>query len=347
MSQPSHAVTLWLSDLATVVSRETKTELHALKLPALQSLLAKSDRFTANETSFYARGSYLYHQKSMLPVAATMAALQFNQQTEDFWIRVEPVQMVADRDSLVMMPPQTLAMTDAELQALFDQFNQHFKQDGVQLEWGSHRDWYCRLPQVIDLKTTPLMDAEYQNVSDLYPQGAVARYWHQLMNEAQMLFYTHPVNEARRQNGQPEINSVWFWGEGQLLASEAVLRPDASLWTDDLYLKSVGHVAQSSVRHAVKSHQAWLEYTEKEATKVSESHLIQQDILSLSDNSHSLAELLMQLEQDWFAPLLEQLQQHKIHSLLLDFGGAQRYHLTPKHLKRFWRLRKPLAVNGF
>ncbi len=339
MSVDSQAVTLWLPELASIVQGAAETHLKSLKLPALQTLLAKSDGFSAAQDNFYDRGCYLFHQKSMLPIAATMASLAFKPISDDFWIRAEPVQMIADRDSLVMMPPQELALTDAELEALFNDFNQHFKQDGVQLEWGSHRDWYCRLPQVVDLTTTALTDAAYQNVKDLYPQGTVAQYWHQLINETQMLFYAHPVNEARRQNGQPEINSIWFWGEGQLLPSQTVSRPETSLWSDHLYIKGLANLAQSSVRSAVNNHQAWLE---QKAEAVSDSHLIHYDVSAELETSQSLAELLIQLEQKWFAPLLQQVQQQQIHSLLLDFGGSKRYHLTPKHLKRFWRWRKSL-----
>ncbi|PLA73649.1 hypothetical protein CYQ88_10015 [Hydrogenovibrio sp. SC-1] len=339
MSVNSQAVTLWLPDLASIVQGAAETELKTLKLPALQTLLAKSDGFNAAKDDFYGRGCYLFHQKSMFPVAATMASLPFKRVTEDFWIRAEPVQMIPDRDSLVMIPPQELAMTDAELEALFDHFNQHFKQDGVQLEWGSHRDWYCRLPQVIDLTTTALTDAAYQNVKDLYPQGSAAPYWHQLINETQMLFYTHPVNEARRQNGQPEINSIWFWGEGQLLPSQTVPRQDTSLWSDHLYLKGLANIAQSSVQPAVHNCEAW---SEQKLENASNSHLIHYDVSAELAALQSLTELLTQLEQKWFAPLLQQVQQQRIHSLLLDFGGSKRYHITPKHLQRFWRWRKSL-----
>jgi len=339
MTEFSHAVTLWLPKLGDTLKSQPREELSSLKLPALQVLLAKADAFGAVADDFYSRGCYLFHQQQTLPVASTMAATQITDSGKDFWIRAEPVQMIADRDSLVMMPPETLSITAAESEALFEAFNRHFKVDGLQLEWGSHQDWYCRLPQIIDLPTTPLIDAIYQNVNSLYPKGSAARYWHQLINETQMLFHTHPVNEARRLNGQPEINSLWFWGEGQYDHSQVILRKEVTLWSDDLYLKGLAKRTQALTQNAVKNSQAWLTLA---AQQSSDQHLIHLDDFSNKTMAVSGIEGLKQLEVEWFSPLLEQLQLQQIHSLLLDFGGTQRYHLTPKHLKRFWHFRKAL-----
>lgn len=340
MSTHSHALTLWVPGLADYFAQQPQA-LKSLKRSAWQTLLAKSDRLSATQDDFYHRGSYLFHQPCTLPIAATMVAAQIDTATEgDFWIRAEPTQMIPDRDALVLMPPESLAMNEAESQALFECFNQHFEQDRVQLEWGSDRDWYCRLPQAIDLSTTPLADAVGHNVNQLYPKGSAARYWHQLINETQMLFYTHPVNEARREKGLAEINSLWFWGEGQTLSSQRVEREGVTLWSDDLYLKGMAKLTQAQSQTAVKNAQAWLNLLENQA---SQQHLIHLDLFTPSDTMETPSSRVASLEADWFEPLLQSLQQQKIHSLLLDFGGANRYHLNPKHLKRFWRFNQSLV----
>lgn len=339
MDKPSQAVTLWLPELAEWIRARSHSELSALKLPALQTLLAKADIFPAEMDDFYARSCYLFHQTHTLPIAATMAAVQLAGSSQDFWIRADPVQMVADRDSLVMIPPQDLANSLEESEALFALFNQHFREDGVQLEWGSHQDWYCRLPQAIDLKTTNLADAAYQNVNHLYPQGTAARYWHQLINETQMLFYTHPVNEARRDQGRPEINSLWFWGAGKLDTGQMVSREGVTIWSDNLYLNGLAKLTQAKSQVAVKNNQAWSNLASKSR---SDQHLIHIDGLAEMAATQSAEDLLLQLEKDWFEPLLAQLKQQQIHSLLLDFGGEKRFHLSPKHLQRFWRFRKSI-----
>jgi hypothetical protein len=48
------------------------------------------------------------------------------------------------------------------------------------------------------------------------PEGQAVPPPRQVMNEAQMLFFDHPVNRAREQRGQVAISGVWLWGEGDL-----------------------------------------------------------------------------------------------------------------------------------
>jgi hypothetical protein len=50
------------------------------------------------------------------------------------------------------------------------------------------------------------------------PSGPDARAWNRWQNEAQMLFYGHPVNQARETAGRPVISGVWTWGGGVLPA---------------------------------------------------------------------------------------------------------------------------------
>ncbi len=45
------------------------------------------------------------------------------------------------------------------------------------------------------------MQALNRSVKHHLPQGADALAWHRVMNEAQMILHTHPVNVAREANG--------------------------------------------------------------------------------------------------------------------------------------------------
>ena len=56
------------------------------------------------------------------------------------------------------------------------------------------------------------------------PRGAESRWLQRLQSEAQMLFYTHPVNDAREAARRLPINGVWFSAPGAL-DRQTVLRP--------------------------------------------------------------------------------------------------------------------------
>lgn len=344
------AVTLWVPDLLNPLRvKEASDALSSLKLPVLQTLLAKADRFAAKSQLLDEQASYLFHQPKALAKASIMASVEFKDYDPSvFWLRVDPVQMIADRDSLVLIPGADLGITENESRALLEAFNQHFAQDQVELEYASATAWYLRIKQPVDIKTHSIESVAYQPVNERYPSGNAATYWRQLLNETQMLFYTHPVNESRREQGYPEINSIWVWGEGILDQSSVVVRKEAMIWSEDPYLKGLARVSQAQQRPSPQNYQAWLNTQDilEPSNSNTKHHLIRLDRLSdsldLMQQTDWLS-ALQTLEDEWLVPLQQALENKKIGSLLLDFGTRYRYHLKPGHLRRFWRLKKPLS----
>lgn len=54
-----------------------------------------------------------------------------------------------------------------------------------------------------------------QDVGDWWPTGSAWQPWRRVLNELQMTWHEHPVNQARQANDQPPINGVWLYGGGQ------------------------------------------------------------------------------------------------------------------------------------
>ncbi len=353
----SIALTLSIPELLNPLRvKEANAALGTLKLPALQTLLAKSDRFATKPQSSYALSNYLFHQ-SPLPehntaLASIMAAVEIEHYDSSvYWLRVDPVQMVADRDSLVLIPNQDLAISEAESQALLSAFNLHFAQDKVVLEYATAQHWYLRMAFPVDLKTHTLDSVAYQPVDERYPSGNAANYWRKMINETQMLFFSHPVNEARREAGLPEINSIWLWGEGQLNQDAIVARPEAVVWSSNVYLQGLATLAHSAVATPPDTYSDWQAQTErlkaerKEGGEEISHHMIQLDALSNSLDAMQQSDwlnALQSLEKEWFEPLLCALKNKEIDSLLLELGGEFRYHITTRCLNRFWRFNSSL-----
>jgi len=362
----SCAVTLWLPQLFSkarieeaLKSEQTeKTDAPSfsqLRLPALQRLLSKGQALPLPHklnppAAFYRTASYLAHQKTFLPIAATMAAAEladFKAHSNHFWIKVDPVNFVPDRDTLLMMPPSQLRVTEAESLALVAAFNQHFATEGLRLFYGGPQSWYLSLPQSVDLQTTPLEDAIMQPLLAHSPQGHAASYWLKLMNETQMLFYSHPVNEVRRQQGLPEINGVWIWGEGQLDFDQLQPQPDLKIFAQSAYLKGLAKLSQAELM------ENWPEKCQNPQPRsqiIAENagkHLffVKENLIEDLPNFTQAAwlKLLEELEQEWWQPLLQALKEERIHSLLLLLGNGKQYHIQPKDLKKFWRFKRSLA----
>lgn len=130
-----------------------------------------------------------------------------------FWLRADPVLLQPSIDNLILLPAQHLAITQAESDALIQSLNTHFAEDGMIFYAPTPERWYvhCAEPQV---EFVSLEEVEGRQIITFLPRGEDALIWHRYMNEIQMLFYTHPVNEARSLARRPLISSVWFWGGG-------------------------------------------------------------------------------------------------------------------------------------
>jgi hypothetical protein len=349
----STAITLWTPELLSQERFQASEQFKSLKLPALQTILSKADALplpqkvrneAATGCDFYKMACYLAHQTENLPVAATMAQAELHdllsarpELAHHFWVKVDPVNLVPDRDTLLMMPPEQLGITEAESKALLSAFNEHFASEGLELHYGSPQSWYLSVVQAVDLQTTPLPVAVLQPLLAHGPRGNASQYWLGLMNETQMLFFTHEVNERRREKGLPEANGIWIWGEGVLDAEKVVARPGTAIHGESPYLAGIAKVSGAEFHSNLQNPQSWSSKTGH--------HLLSMDALQskLSNMSEEeWIETLEAIEKSWLSPLLEAVQQGELASLLCVPGNGKQYHLTPKHLKRFWRFKRPL-----
>jgi hypothetical protein len=130
------------------------------------------------------------------------------------WL-VQAVNLQLQRDTFRLTHAPTLNIEAFEV--LSQLLNNHFAHDGYHFEPSqSHQYWYLRLPQPIDSRTHDLQSALGQDVQRYQPHGPDGAVLRRIMNEAQMLLHEHPLNLARVAHGQPDINSVWISGGGDV-----------------------------------------------------------------------------------------------------------------------------------
>ncbi len=134
------------------------------------------------------------------------------------WFHADPVHLRPDRDRLLLFAGAALAPREDEADALVAAFNAHFAADGLYLIAIRPDRWYLRVADQPNLRTCPLYEVVGRDLDTCLPSGPDARAWNRWQNEAQMLFYGHPVNQARETAGRPVINGVWTWGGGVLPA---------------------------------------------------------------------------------------------------------------------------------
>lgn len=137
-------------------------------------------------------------------------------------------------DQVTLLPGAQLGLAANDSRALFDAFEPLCAEDGLRLRWDSPTEWHASGEPLRALVCASLDRVSGRSVdawlADSPANPAGARLLKRLQSEAQMLFYTHPVHDARTARGLLPVNGFWVHGAGALggpLASgEAPQMPD-------------------------------------------------------------------------------------------------------------------------
>ncbi|MEN9930708.1 MAG: hypothetical protein RL604_955 [Pseudomonadota bacterium] len=134
--------------------------------------------------------------------------------------RIEPVHIHAARDHLVLTSTQILDIQASEADALFDSVKDIFAEMSDVTHRSMPHKWFIESLALETLSTVSTSQAEGRNIDHWMPSDTslegVARQWRKWQNEIQMIWFNHPVNEARQAEGMLSINSVWISGNGKL-----------------------------------------------------------------------------------------------------------------------------------
>lgn len=134
--------------------------------------------------------------------------------------RIEPIHIHAARDHLVLTSTQILDIKASEADALFESVKDIFAEMSSITHRSKPHKWFIESSALQTLSTVSTAQAEGRNIDHWMPsdtsQEGVARQWRKWQNEIQMIWFNHPVNEARQAEGMLSINSVWISGNGTL-----------------------------------------------------------------------------------------------------------------------------------
>lgn len=117
-------------------------------------------------------------------------------------------------EDVTLHDPATLALAEDESRALLQALAPFAAEDGITLVPERAGRWRAEGEPLRGMACASLDRVVGQVLDPWMPDAAQARLLRRLQNEAQMLFYTHPVNEARATRGLPAVNSFWISGAG-------------------------------------------------------------------------------------------------------------------------------------
>lgn len=153
-------------------------------------------------------------------------------------LRVEPLGMDAEQRGAFRLRAPALGLDPEEARALVAGFNAAFAADGVRLQVATPSRWYLWQEDPVapwrGFAAPPLLLDPAQRPAP--PEPALRK----LLSEAEMLFFAHPVNVARSEQGLPLVAGLHPWGGGRLdLAAGAGGGGSGTSGTGEPYLEGL------------------------------------------------------------------------------------------------------------
>jgi hypothetical protein len=269
-------------------------------------------------------------QDKDIPVAALTHVNDRKTQARNdyYWLRTDPVTVWADMARVFMTSHGFADLNPYERNEIENCVRQVLEEEGVNLHADHPERWCIALDKPLEFDFTPLDQAVGMNLADSLPDHPEARHWRRILNEIQVALHHCPVNVRRRQNGQQEINSVWFWGGGFI--------PDAAPHDlfDTVYSNHPVTRGLAIINDCRLKTQA-----ETAADFAEDGRTILVDwITSSRDAEWELSRL-----EPLAGALFDRVRRREVHLSLYD-GSGSGVEFSRASTRRFWRRVRPLAA---
>ncbi len=299
--------------------------------PSLRRLLAVADRGLAR-ADLYGLSWDLFGLRfdaDAGPPTAPLSRIGDGFASDDhYWLRADPVHLIADLQTLRLAEPAWLDLLPEEADALATTASELLEVVGAILELATPQRWYLRLAQDPGLRTRHWANAVDAGAEDLLPTGPGAPAWRRLLTEVQMALAVDPVNDQREQRGAPPVNGLWVWGGGRM--PQPVARcPVTALCAADPILVGLARLCDVTECADFGA-----------ATNSAGNLLVHDDAATIPARERALEawiEALEELERRYFEPLLRALRGGTVDCVELYPLRGTSYRIRRRMLRRFWR----------
>jgi hypothetical protein len=330
-------VTLLVPDLFW--PRDDGAAYRGLDLPALALLLARARRlrFPPISPEAWLCQAFEVERQQDWPVAPVTYEFDGGSAGDDYWLRADPVHLLAHGDSLTLLDPGAVSPSAEEAAELISLLNRQFGGDGLVFHAPRPDRWYLRAPGTPRLATRELSQSAGRDVSDGLPTGEDSPRWRRTLTEIQMLLHEHSVNQRRESRGELPINSVWLWGGGRHAPvpgrhfshvageNDLALALAARAGTDTM--TGAGLPEDRAARLLVAVGPPGSRYGDETKWR----------------------QALADFERAWFAPLLAAMRRHIVDELALVAlhpRGCERFEISATDLLKFWKTVRPISSHA-
>jgi hypothetical protein len=302
------------------------------------SVLSKARRSTAAKNCNDIMASFFSMQsEDDFPSAVLNLMTDKRYDPSRFYMHADPVHLQADIDAAFLRSSNDLAIEHDDAVILCEMLNQHFEQDDLSFIMLDKDNWFVSSKEKIRIQTTSLSEAVGRNVNFILPKGEDRVWWRQRLTEAQMLLHTHEVNQQRENSGLMSINSLWFYGSGDLANVNKKDHIINSICSNQSMFKGLADFFQCRHVEVPVSVDTYLDVllTLPQST----DHILYlQDIehlINYTDTSLWLSGLEKMLDE-WVYPLLQAANKNNIKVTLYPCDGKQ-YQFSRFDYLKLWR----------
>ncbi|MFU8837879.1 MAG: hypothetical protein ACNA75_06200 [Thiohalomonadaceae bacterium] len=290
------------------------------QLPSLARLLGRGEALASRPdtrpfASLLSSFGLLSMPDSDLPLAA-LSRLGSHHEASGLWLFADPVHQVAEQDKVYLLGQTTLSPEESE-EALRT-LNKLFAEDGWHFHPHGPSRWLLQLPAGEPPQTSPLDQVLGMDIGPYLPRTRDETHWRRVQTEMQMLLHGCAFNQEREERGMPTVNGVWLWAAGYLPAPAGLAWQ--AVWGEGDWLRGL------AILHGMQARAAPVDYASWRQQAGEGSHWLQ---LTLAAGKT--------LEATWFAPLLQALRRGELTELQIDTSNGRRWHISPHHLRRWWR----------
>ena len=250
------------------------------------------------------------------------------------WLCADPVHLRFHQERIILADAGAFELAEDEAHSIVEALNGEFADIG-QFHVADARRWYLQLAVAVDHPVEPISAVAGRRVDGEISGLPLARW----LNEVQMFLHGHPVNEQRRDIGQPEINSLWLWGGGVL--PPPVAPAFSALFSNNPLAAGLARASDIPL-HGRPAALADVLAQGGEKPLVVLDHLLPRVLYEDGDGWHDDIE---RLDADWFAPLKKALggKVDRISLIAPTVYGELHYTLTGGDRWKLWKSGKPIA----
>ena len=263
--------------------------------------------------------------KCDVPYAAISRLQIDDMRPQNMWMFIEPVYLKPTSNGLVLYDSYQMALNRHDILTVASLVNDLFSEYSYEIELPDNERWYLKLPGRPNIKTYDIYQVAGNDIANFLPSGKDEQHWIQLFNEIQMRLFDSTINKQREQKGELPINSLWFWGAGELPRS--LVRKWSVVFSDESMVESMCMLSSTECLNL---------------TEFSKKHDIRDDsevLIILPDALQSMQydepagwlETIIKIDSDWLQPLMNQLKQGTINHLTVI---TDRYQIELEY--RFW-----------